>query len=315
MTSIKYKYICLFLLTLFTEFGFGQSESMDTIRLNSNNAATLNFNQDEEVLLCNIGGNPFKMVGEFVDYQYYQINIMSNIVLIETKRPKLQYSSIMVKTDKAIYYGVICNATDEEIKSSFYDFSRKVVANNNNASSSGRQSETESVVDDEVDLVYDNGVELFLNYNTEVTDEDIFDRLNKVINMDNEFEDIADMKGEVIFQVANIVNDHKFSYIKLIIQNNSSTTYKINGVFFRFQESKKNVGKKDAQNVEWINADRIKLPDNRSVGAYSYDVVGFVIPLYNGSTGNVMLKVIEDSGTRTAVLSIKSKTVNSCKVF
>lgn len=292
-----------------------QNINMDTILLNGNHAATLCFEEDEEVLLCNIGGNPFKIVGEFTDYKYYQISIMGNMVLLEKKQDKLEYSSIMVKTSKRAYYGIIGLASDDEIKTSFYEFQEKISAVTP-AVSKKTSSNSEEYDDDEDNFIHDNGVEIFMNYNNDVTEEQMFERLNQVTSMPNEFEDIADMKGEVIFQVANIVNDHKYSYIKLIIQNNSSTTYTINGVFFRFQESKKStVGKKDAQNVEWLNAERIKMPDNRSVNAYSYDVVGFIIPLYNGSTGNVMLKVIEDQGTRTAVLSIKSKTVNSCKVF
>ena len=287
---------------------------MDTIRLNQNNAATLNFNNSETVVLCNIGGNPFKIINDFYDYKHYQISIMDNIVLIEAKQPKYTPSSIMVKTDKAVYHGTIMFDADENIDKNFYDYSSSAL-NVSNVSSSSNVVNNDSDTEDEVGII-DNGVEVFVKLDETVTEEQKFHRINEVIKMNNEYEDIADMKGDVIFQVANIVNDHQYSYIKLIIQNNSSTTYRVNGVFFRFQESKKsNVGKKDAQNIEWIPADRIVMPTNRSISAYSHDVVGFVIPLYNGSTGTVMLKVIEDQGTRTAVLNIKSKIINNCKVF
>lgn len=285
---------------------------MDTIRLNQNNAATLNFNSNETVALCNIGGNPFRIVNDFCDYKHFQISMMDNIVLIEAKQVKYEPSSIMVKTDKAVYHGTIMFDVDDNITKNFYDYSSSAL--NFNQNNSPQSVEVEDSYD-EVGII-DNGVELFVKMDDNVSDELKHQRLSDVMKMENEYEDIADMKGDVVFQVSNIVNDHQFSYIKLIIQNNSSTTYRVNGVFFRFQESKKTkVGKKDAQNIEWIPADRIIMPTNRSISAYSYDIVGFVIPLYNGSTGTVMLKVIEDQGTRTAVLNIKSKIINNCKVF
>lgn len=288
---------------------------MDTIRLNKDNAATLNFNTDESVVLCNIGGNPFRVVNDFYDYKHFQISMMDNIVLIEAKQIKLTPSSIMVKTDKAAYHGIIMYDVDENIIKNFYDFSNSVIVKSNSVQNETSE-EDESADKDIGHGMVDNGVEVFVKYNEEVTEKIMFERLAKVIDMENEYEDIADIKGDVIFQVANIVNDHKYSYLKLIIQNNSSTTYRVNGVFFCFRESKKSkVGKKDAQNIEWIPAERIKMPDNRNVPAYSYGIVGFVIPLYNGSTGQVMLKIIEDQGTRTAVLNIKSKLINNCKVF
>ena len=294
---------------------------MDTIRLNQNNAATLNFNSNETVVLCNIGGNPFRMVGDFCDYKHYQISMMDNIVLIEAKQVKYEPSSIMVKTDKAVYHGTIMFDGDENISKNFYDYSSQTVVplsvtKNPAVGEDGAIQNAETDDESVSHGIVDNGVEVFMKYNEEVTEDVMFERLAKVMKMENEYEEIADMKGEVIFQVADIVNDHKYSYLKLVIQNNSSTTYRVNGVFFCFRESKKSsVGKKDAQNVEWIPAERIKYPSNRNIPAYSHDIVGFVIPLYNGSTGTVMLKVIEEQGTRTAVLNIKSKLINNCKVF
>lgn len=288
------KTILLFVTIALSQQLKAEGISMDTLRTNEHNAITISFSEDEEVEFCTIAGNPYKVVNDYIDYKYYQISIMGSMVLIEVKNQKKEYSTIAIKTNKKVYYGYIIYSN--EVKRSFYDYTIKKT-----------NTEQPSEIKDQVEQYHIES--------DEVTEEKMNSRIEKVISMKNDYEEIADIKGEVVFQVGAIANDHKYTYIKLIVQNNSSTTYKVNGIFFRFAESKKKTGKNDAVNAEWINATKVIYPTNREIKAYTHDVIGFVVPLYNGDNGTVMLKVIEDNGTRTAVLNIKSKVINTTKIF
>lgn len=293
------KFFSFFILLIFPFHVFCQGINMDTIRLNKNLAATLEFSEDVSFSL--IGNNPFIMSGDAKNFKYFQISEVGNVIIIEAKEPKLTVSSITVRTKSNVYYGYICYS--DQVNKSFYSFSPVV------------KSEPISKTDTSTTFSKDD-VEMFKIVKDTTTPELMLSRINSVLAMKNDFDDIADIKGDVVFQVANIVNDKYYSYIKLIVQNNSASTFCINGVLFKFEEGKKGIlNKKDVVNNEWLNAVKIILPPNKCVNSYSFQNIGFVIPLYNGTDGSVLLKVIEENGTRTAVINIKSKVFNTTKIF
>jgi len=275
--------------------GKAQKNFIDTIKIDRNKPATIEFNED--VVFTLIGNNPYKLVGEAKVYKYYQISEYDNIVIIECgKEINNKISTITIKTQKNTYYGYI--GYFDNPNKSFYPVKKS--------------NEYESIESISENI---NG-EIFKKTKENINQDTIVKRLKQVLELKPYFNDIADIKGGVVFQVSNIVNDLQYSYMKLIIQNNSSSTYKINGILFKFEEGKKGLFKsKDITNTEWINTEKIIYPQNKNIESFSYENVGIVVPLYNGSHGELMLKIIEDKGTRTAVIKIKSSDINNTQVF
>jgi hypothetical protein len=274
---------------------FAQGNFMDTIKINRNNPATLEF--PEPVSFTLIGNNPYRMLGEVKEYKHYQISQVDNIVIIEAgKEFNPEISSITIKTASNTFYGYI--GYFDSVKTSFYPFAPTKLSTKN------------------PDNPAYNKTEVFLVKKVAINEDTIMQRISQVLALKPHYNHIADIKGKVIFQVANIVNDVKYSYIKLIIQNNSASTYTANGVLFKFEEGKKGIFKKsDVTNTEWLNAVKIVYPPNKSIESYSFANVGIVVPLYNGANGVLMLKVMEANGTRTAVINIKSVDINNTKIF
>ena len=283
-----------------------QSIDMDTIKLNKNNAATIEFNSPVKFVL--IGNNPYSLTPSGIkNYKFYQVSELGNIVIIESKQVNQESSSITIKTQSHTYYGKIgyFNSVDKNYYSFF------------NVANTSISTNQQSFIDDDVLTPEQN--EIFDVKSTKLPDSVIINRLNHTLALDTKYEQIHDVKGNVIFQVSNIVNDNQFSYIKLIIDNQSSSSYKVKDVLFVFEEGKKGgkLLKKSNEAIvqNWLNPEKIMYPTNKTINSASYENVGFVIPLYNGTDGEIILQVMEDNGTRDAMLHIKSKVMNSTTVF
>lgn len=293
------------LFTLFNIFNvnklFTQGINIDTIKINKNNPATIEL--PDNIIFSLIGNNPYRLIDDFKEYKFYQISVIDNILIIETGNEiNKSTSSITIKTSNNTYFGYITYS--ESVTKSFFSF---INFNNRN---------TENNINNTSITEFKDSTEVFKVKEDNINDDTIIYRINTVMQMPTNIFDIADIKGNVVFQISNIVNDLKHSYINLIIHNNSSSTYSINGVLFKFEEGKKGVfKKKDVINTEWLNTIKIIYPTNKNIESYSFQNIGIVVPLYSGTDGIVLLKVMETTGTRTAVIEIPSKIINTTQVF
>jgi len=295
MNNIKY---ILALTTLLTPLiGKAQGINIDTIKINPNFTATLEF-PSKLALPPIIGNNPFKVTqdGRKI-YRNYKVQTVDNIVIIRALRVDIPLTNITVKTLDAVYHGIL--NFDKNPTQHYYSFYPA-------------EPYEEKVNSEEM---YEDGVELYKVKDNEVDEKTILKRMDLTEAKENDYT-IVKQVGGVIFQVGQIVNDSKYNYIKLVAQNSSSSTYRVNGVLFRYEEGKAGLfNKKNTENIEWLDPEKVKFPTNKTIEAYTYENIVFAIPLYAGKDGNMIIKIIEENGTREATLKVKAETLNNTEVF
>jgi hypothetical protein len=269
--------------------------NMGTIEVNGTNTATLKFSSNIQNVV--FGNNPqvgTVQVGSGDDkeqrpiYKYFG-NFTSgktNIIKLNDTTAK-QTSITIILDNEDVFYGNLKVGISPKI---FYDFSGQ---------------ETKQV---QVKQLNDSLAK-------KIDETRMADKLKFVMSKEPVYFDLGVDENKMIFQVTNIVNDDKYTYLKLVIQNNSGSNYLIDNMIFKYVEGKKKgLKKSEAKIEERINP--VIEPDSNSkiLKAYSTSELGYVIPLFTvGSSGTLTIQMIEKNGTRNPKIEIEAKVMLKVK--
>ncbi len=127
----------------------------------------------------------------------------------------------------------------------------------------------------------------------------------------------SEQNSRVYFVVTNVENDKDFTYLKMYIVNNSTSKYAIDEIILMQVEDP--MGGRKASGIlktEYITPVDKRLPMDGSVNANGRELLGFVIPLYNGiDNGKLIIQVFENNGSRNGKIEIKAKDITRAKLY
>jgi Domain of unknown function (DUF4138) len=259
------------------------SQNMGVIEVNQDFTATLNFT--DSIVFIVVGNNP--PVGENKN-KYYDIFQNGKNCVIRGNDPLSPETSITVKLDnEKIWYGRLKYGDSTKI---FYDFTSEEI------------KKIEEKKKKEVAII-------------ESKNSKMKERLNSVLSDRVEYSSIGRVENGMAFQVANIKNDDKFTYFKLIITNNTGSDYNIDGIYFKVIEGKRKGMKKNEAKIE----KRIKIEFGspvKVVPAYQRAELGYITERFTGAKkGSLIIQIRELKGTRNPVIIIPGEKMLNTKVF
>lgn len=263
------------------------SQDLDTIKLNNNLSATLEF--ESEISFIVLGNNPLLSQNEGnPNYKYYDIFQQENIVIFRVKSLEAPFTTLNIKlANGSLYHGFISQSKSPE--KTYYNFRK---TNDTNLIQQGKKD------------------------SSEIASKDINNKLSKLQLMTSDLDHIAEIKKNIIFKVSNIVNDDKYYYIKVLLNNNSSNLYEVDGVTFKMQEGKKkSIKNKEIANQNWLSPIKTIYPENKQIKAYSQGFICFVVPLYNITSGSLLIKIVESNGARNGNIDVSANDLTNTKVF
>jgi len=259
------------------------SQNMGVIEVNQDFTATLNFT--DSIVFIVVGNNP--PVGENKN-KYYDIFQNGKNCVIRGNDPLSPETSITVKLDnEKVWYGRLKYGDSTKI---FYDFTSEEI------------KKIEEKKMKEVARV-------------ESKNSKMKERLNSVLSDKVEYSSIGRVENGMAFQVANIKNDDKFTYFKLIITNNTGSDYNIDGIYFKVIEGKRKGMKKNEAKIE----KRIKIEFEspvKVVAAYDKQDLGYVTERFTGGKdGSLVIQLRELKGTRNPIIEIPGGKMLKVDVF
>lgn len=263
--------------------------SLDTIRLNSNLSATLEFDKPIDYIV--FGNNPVISVTQdgMQIYKYYDIFQDDNILIVRVK-DDAPFTTLNIKLKGGeLYHGFIMKSN--KIEKTYYLFK---------SNAEMQKTQQQKAKDDSI----------------QHTKNQIQEKFNLLLKLEHDFNDIATINNAITFQVVNMINDKQYMYFKILLNNRSSNMYTVDGVTFKMTSGKKkSLKKKEIANQNWLSPFETLLPTNSAIKAYSQDYILFAVPLYSISDGNLTVKVLEKNGNRTGDIIITADSLNKCKIF
>jgi hypothetical protein len=256
---------------------------MGVIEVNKDFTATLNFT--DSIVLIVVGNNP--SIGENRN-KYYDIFQNGKNCVIRGNDPLAPETSITVKLDKEkVWYGRLKYGDSNKI---FYDFTSEEVKKNDEK----RMEEIATL---------------------ESNESKMKERLNSVLSDKIEYSSIGKVENGLTFQVANIKNDDKFTYFKLIIINNTGSDYNVDGIYFKVVEGKRKGMKKNEAKIEKRIQIEFESPV-KVVTAYQKQELGYVTERFTGGKdGSLVIQLRELKGTRNPIIEISGDKMLKVKVF
>lgn len=262
-----------------------KAQEMGTIVVNSDFTATLQFEDVVEFVV--IGNNPQITADKF---KYYDMFQNGKTVVLRGNDAESPLTSITVKLKNGkIWYGKLKYGVGDDVKV-FYDFTKEV------AQKIQVQRKNDSIQQ--------------VKKETQISD-----KLGFVMTQEQEYSDLGDEKNNLSVQVTNIMNDDRYTYLKILFQNKSGSDYNIDDIIFKYVEGKKKGIKRTESKVE-ERITTVYEPSDKVVKAYSQSELGYVIPLFTvGNEGNLLIQFLEKNGTRNMKIEIEAKVMSKVKVI
>lgn len=260
-----------------------EGQNMGEIIVNEQFTATLKFNDDINFIIT--GNNP--QIGEN-DFKYFNIFQSGNTCTIRGNDKNATMTSITIKLNSGdVFYGILKYGEGKKI---FYDFSDVI-----------KKEIKESEKIEEIKVI--------------AKEEQMQSRLHQLMTERPFYSTLGVLENGMEYQVSNIRNDEKYTYVKIIIRNKTGGDYNIDGIFFKYTEGKrKGLKKKEAQIEERIFT--VYESSQKVVPAYKTEEFGFVIPLFTvGKKGSLEVQIRELAGTRNPVIEIEGSEMLKVKIF
>ncbi len=271
---------------------YSQMVNIGTITVNRNVSATFNF--PDSVLFVVATNNP--KIGED-KFKYYDIFKYENICIIRGNDPLAPETSINIKTVSGIYLGML--KYGESTNQSF------------NYDSSQIYKKAQPIVETKNETIKEEIKENKLT----VSDSLYMLRLNSLLAEKAQYNNIGTIENGMTFKVANMKNDSKYTYIKVVVYNKTGSDYSIDGVFFKFTEGKRKGIKSNEVKIE----ERLKIAYQtpiKTVPAYKTLELGFVVESFTGNeNGTLSIQFRDAKGTRNPVIDISGNVILGVKVF
>lgn len=279
------------LLCLFSFFSFmGHSQvKMEDIEVNLKSTATLNFSSDIDYII--FGDNPQDQQGR---YKYYEVFQKENTCTFKALKVDASETSIVVKLKNGrVFYGLVRFGSNNKI---FYDYTEKDLV-----VETQKKIETEKVIAEEKKEIESAGL--------------IQERIKGLMTDKDKYFTFGVKQNGLVFQVSNIRNDSKMTYVKVRIKNNTGNDYTVDGIHFRYYLGKRKGIKRD----DVGNEERITLVDKVGsdiVKAYSEEVIGLAYNLFAvGEGGKLIIKLEEKDGNRNATIEIEGTDLKNIDIY
>ncbi|MDR2916262.1 MAG: DUF4138 domain-containing protein [Tannerella sp.] len=293
----KYFLICMFLIQF---AGVKAQVDMGKIAVCGQYTVTLLFSTDIDFVI--FGNNPMlDIIDDMPEYENYAIFQKGKTLILKANKDNIPPTSINIKTmDGVLWYGFIENKDNSTL---FYDFTKKVPASSQAASTQSAQTAVSDT---------GNPVEPLSDSNK---NGDFEKKLDHVMKQSLEYRKFGLISGKLTFMVPNIMNDTENMYVKIVIQNQSGNAFEINSVVFKHVEGKtKGVKKNQVQNEERLMPVFEKTVS--MIEAYSKHELGYVLPLFStGEDGRFIIQFVENKGTRNYQIELSAKDMQKIKVF
>jgi len=269
---------------------------MEDIVVNMKNTATLNFNSNIDYVI--FGENPQDSKGNFVNYQVFQKDNTCTFKAVKETAPE---TSIVVRLINGnIFYGIVKMGNNVKI---LYDYSNV-----------GKEEEKQKREVETKEEKKEEGKTDKVNTKTEEKDS-TEERLELIMESKDKYFNMGVKESGITYQIANIKNDSKNTYIKVKVKNNTGNELVIDGIFMKYFLGKvKGIKKNSAGNEERVTIKKIK--GNLTVKAYSEEVIGIVTDLFAvGDKGKLMVRFEEKSGNRTATIEVEGSELQKIDVY
>jgi len=269
---------------------------MEDIVVNMKNTATLNFNSNIDYVI--FGENPQDSKGNFVNYQVFQKDNTCTFKAVKETAPE---TSIVVRLINGnIFYGIVKMGNNVKI---LYDYSN--VGKEEEKQKREVETKEEKIEEGKTDKV---------NTKTEEKDR-TEERLELIMESKDKYFNMGVKESGITYQIANIKNDSKNTYIKVKVKNDTGNDLVIDGIFMKYFLGKvKGIKKNSAGNEERVTIKKIK--GNLTVKAYSEEVIGIVTDLFAvGDKGKLMVRFEEKSGNRTATIEVEGSELKKIDVY
>lgn len=305
MKAISYllKKISLSLLLIFiVVVAFGQMR--DTIEVSKDLAAILMF---ENIINTPIyGNNPKVKIGDGVGYKYYDVFVKDNVLITSAKSSDVPFTTLTVIFENGeVFKGYI--RYNKYVEKNYYDYTGEK-SGGESVSKQQKQKAREIAKNSEV---------LKKGGNEEKNEAEVGkmnERLKKMLDMKVEIKSVGRVIGKMMFQVGNLRNDKRYSYIKLDVQNGSSTVYRIDGIMLRYIEMEGFLRNKE-KSKKRIFPEKVIYTSGETIGAKSKENVVFAIESFGTEKGKLVIKVVEKDGDRDINIEIPIRKINSAKTF
>lgn len=259
-------------------------ENIGDIEVSKDFTAMLTFSDDIKLVLT--ANNPQLTEGKF---KYYDIFQSDKICIIKGNDPNSPQTAInVILVSGKAYVGTLKYGINPSKLS--YNLTLK------------NEVEKVQIIKDSVALVTRKSVGLEQN-------------INSLLKEDSEYSMFGIKSNRLIFQVTNIRNDSEYTYFKIVCDNQSGSDYNIDNMLFKYQEGKKKGSGKNAVRIEERIMSKYESPI-KTIKAYSKVEMGYVIPLFTvGEKGNLIIQMMESSGTRNPKITILGEDMLKVKVF
>lgn len=282
--------ILLFLL-LFPSLCFAQI-NMGDIEVNLFITATLNFDRNVKIDYVILGNNPKDSKGNFLYYEQFQKDNTCTFKALNQNAPT---TSVVVRLqDGRIYKGIIRIGDNGKIIYNFEDEQKAVAI-------AVAQPEKDLTASKEQAQPKDS---IYINQ-----------RLTNVLSRKDKYFIFGTKENGLTFSVAHIVNDDKYTYLKLKVKNNTGNDYIIDGIHIKYQLGKR----KGLKSNEVGNEERPPIIHKQGVDvvkAYSEETIGLVCPVFAvGEKGLLKIQIMEMKGNRTATIEIAGNQIIDVDVY
>jgi hypothetical protein len=281
----------LFLFFLTPLSLFSQVVDMGEILISINVTATLNFDGSTAIDYAILGNNPKDADGNPVFFEdFKRLNTYTVKALVENTPT----TSLVVRLeDGRMYMATVKYGEGGKMIYNFADSKIPLLTPSNVEENTQTSNAKESVKPNSI----------------------VVERLKNVISRKDKYFNFGAKDNGLNFQVAHIVNDDKFTYIKLKINNKTGNDYIIDGIHIKYQLGKR----KGLKSSEVGNEERPEVIHKEGlevVKAYSEETIGVACPVFAvGEKGVLKIQIIEQKGNRTVTIEIEGKDIVNLDVY
>lgn len=284
--KIYYRLTILFFIgSFFGPFLRAQSgnTNMKTIEVNKDFSVVLKFNETIDFVIT--GNNPKISDNKFRYYDIFQSGKMCFIKGNDSSSPATSLHVALTNGD--VFYGVLQYGNSQRIS---YDFT------------TNKDSLKSIALKDSIVTVTRSNMGLE-------------QKVKRILSEELEYSMFGIKSNRMLFQITNIRNDEKYTYFKIVADNQSGSDYNIDNMLFKYQEGKKRGSGKNAVRIEERIMAKYEDP-TKTIKAYSKVELAYVIPLFTvGENGNLIIQMMESSGTRNPKITILGEDMLKVKTF
>jgi hypothetical protein len=263
--------------------------SNDTIFCDTKNTSYMIFG--ENVNLCDIGYP-----------ENYAAQVKDNIVFIKALKEAVGPTTVLIKTDKGIYFSILKYKWDNEMF--YYDFKQTRGQKQN------VQTEIKTKVGSEEELK-SASVNPLISSIVVSQDSMIINKMLDFIKIKDEIFTLGFVSYGLDAALTVIRNDSSDTFLKLVLENKSSIPYKLDFISFQyFQDMKKGFLRKSTKAP--IDVFPLGEPSLKQIAPHKTEGLVYVIPAFALSyNGYLAILVRESGGDRVLKIKVSGSLIES----